>query len=164
MAMSTINPSALMLEARSAFVPDANNQRRLSPLEHQQNDSPGAQRSSEVPERVSRASGIVKRSYNAVRGREKVWQELVPMRITKSARNNMARSARHSPDPMVRLEITEDGTACIVVDRGRHAAWRKGSSLWNIAVNAVSAPARSKFRARTAGPEVVRELWKMCST
>lgn len=159
MAMSTINPRALMLGARSEFVPDANNQRRLSPLEHQQNKSPGAQRSSEVPERASRASGIVKRSYNVARGRENVWQELVRMRIAKSARNNTARSARHPSDPMVRLEITEDGTACIVVDRVRHAAWRKGSSLWNIAVNAVGAPARS--RARTARPEVVRELWKM---
>lgn len=120
--MLTVDPRLLLLGKDSGNNRDLRPQRRVAPCKHRHTDQFGTRLSHGTRQDIYR--GWTKlRKYHASRARYKWRPNVLDTRTTRGAHDNTTLGI--SATMMVRLEVTVDGFACIVVDKSRRAAWQR---------------------------------------
>jgi hypothetical protein len=118
----TVDPRLLMLDNDSVNNQDSRPQCRLSPCKHRHTDRSGTRLSHNTRQHIYRG-GTQLRKHHAFRARYRWPPNVLDTRTTCDAHDNTTLGI--SATMMVRLEVTLDGLACIVVDKSRRAAWHR---------------------------------------
>lgn len=117
--MPTINPRLLALGTDSGNNRDSYQQCE-TPRRHRHIDLPGTQ-SNNTKQRITREARL--KNHHASEARYNSSQRVFEGRTPGTAHGNA--NIRDDTPLMVRLEVTLDGFACIVVDKSRYSAWQR---------------------------------------
>lgn len=142
--MPTIDPRVLVLHAGFAKNKDADHQHRLCSHTRPQIESCVAQRSGGRGTRICKTSDFGKRRHIIPVIRQQIARGTVKTRAATVIGCSGTRLVKVDSVPMVRLEVTADGLARVVVDKTRHAAWQSSYQL---------EPLQSASRAHSFGDE-----------
>lgn len=120
--MLTVDPRLLLLGKDSGNNPDLRAPRRQAPCQDQHTDQFGTRLSHDTRQFLYRGGTELKKNH-ASRARYRWSPNVLDTRTTRDAHDNTTLGI--SAAMMVRLEVTVDGFACIVVDKSRRAAWQR---------------------------------------